>query len=134
MPIILKGIGCAEDAVLAYEAGVQGIVLSNHGGRQLDGAVASADALAAVVDAVVCGEGQSGVGLLLYPNPKLPHAEIAAAFADLVRAPDPDDGRWVAVSAQRVLQSLFCRASSRAFVGLALCKYLRLLAAPRAAR
>ena len=36
MPIILKGIGSAEDAVLAYEAGVQGIVLSNHGGRQLD--------------------------------------------------------------------------------------------------
>ena len=36
MPIILKGISTAEDAILAYEAGVQGIVLSNHGGRQLD--------------------------------------------------------------------------------------------------
>ncbi|KAI8973956.1 FMN-dependent dehydrogenase-domain-containing protein [Trametes punicea] len=34
--ITLKGIATAEDAILAYEAGVQGIVLSNHGGRQLD--------------------------------------------------------------------------------------------------
>ena len=36
VPIILKGISTAEDAILAYEAGVQGIVLSNHGGRQLE--------------------------------------------------------------------------------------------------
>ncbi|KAJ3784407.1 glyoxylate dehydrogenase [Lentinula aff. detonsa] len=36
MPIILKGVSTPEDAVLALEAGVQGIVLSNHGGRQLD--------------------------------------------------------------------------------------------------
>merc|ERR1712216_839006 len=36
MPIILKGIQCGEDAILAYEAGMDGIVVSNHGGRQLD--------------------------------------------------------------------------------------------------
>ncbi|KAJ3937462.1 MAG: glyoxylate dehydrogenase [Lentinula lateritia] len=36
MPIILKGVSTPEDALLALEAGVQGIVLSNHGGRQLD--------------------------------------------------------------------------------------------------
>lgn len=36
-PIVLKGIQCVEDAVMAAEHGVQGIVLSNHGGRQLDG-------------------------------------------------------------------------------------------------
>ncbi|KAJ4473042.1 FMN-dependent dehydrogenase-domain-containing protein, partial [Lentinula aciculospora] len=36
MPIILKGIQCVEDAVLAAEAGVEGILLSNHGGRQLE--------------------------------------------------------------------------------------------------
>eukprot|EP00808_Paulinella_micropora_P021715 g55641.t1 len=36
LPIILKGVQCAEDAVLAYKAGCQGVVLSNHGGRQLD--------------------------------------------------------------------------------------------------
>ena len=34
--IILKGVSTPEDAILAYEAGCQGIVLSNHGGRQLD--------------------------------------------------------------------------------------------------
>jgi L-lactate dehydrogenase (cytochrome) len=34
--IILKGVATPEDAILAYEAGCQGIVLSNHGGRQLD--------------------------------------------------------------------------------------------------
>lgn len=36
VPIILKGVSTPEDAILAFEAGVQGIVLSNHGGRQLD--------------------------------------------------------------------------------------------------
>ncbi|KAF5357138.1 hypothetical protein D9756_006810 [Leucocoprinus leucothites] len=36
LPIVIKGIQCVEDAVLAAEAGVQGILLSNHGGRQLE--------------------------------------------------------------------------------------------------
>ncbi|KAL5615236.1 hypothetical protein BROUX41_005292 [Berkeleyomyces rouxiae] len=36
MPIIIKGVQRVEDAVLAYEAGLQGVVLSNHGGRQLE--------------------------------------------------------------------------------------------------
>jgi L-lactate dehydrogenase (cytochrome) len=36
MPIILKGVQNWRDAVLAAEAGLQGVVLSNHGGRQLD--------------------------------------------------------------------------------------------------
>lgn len=36
LPLIIKGIQCVEDAEKAYETGVQGIVLSNHGGRQLD--------------------------------------------------------------------------------------------------
>jgi len=36
MPILLKGVQCGEDAVMAFEAGLQGCVLSNHGGRQLD--------------------------------------------------------------------------------------------------
>lgn len=37
LPIILKGIMTAEDAVLAVKASVDGILVSNHGGRQLDG-------------------------------------------------------------------------------------------------
>jgi L-lactate dehydrogenase (cytochrome) len=36
LPVVIKGIQCVEDAVLAYEHGVQGIVLSNHGGRSQD--------------------------------------------------------------------------------------------------
>ncbi len=52
LPIILKGIMTGEDAALAVRSGVDGIVVSNHGGRQLDGAAATIDALPEVVDAV----------------------------------------------------------------------------------
>lgn len=51
VPLVLKGVLTAEDARLAVEAGVDGIVISNHGGRQLDGAAASLDALPEVVEA-----------------------------------------------------------------------------------
>ena len=50
--LILKGIMDAEDAKLAVEAGADAIVVSNHGGRQLDGAPSSIHALPAIVDAV----------------------------------------------------------------------------------
>lgn len=50
MPILLKGISTWEDAVLAYEAGLQGIVLSNHGGRQLDMSRSGLEVLVEVVD------------------------------------------------------------------------------------
>jgi 4-hydroxymandelate oxidase len=52
LPILVKGILTAEDAELACEAGVEGIVVSNHGGRQLDGVAASVDALPEVAEAV----------------------------------------------------------------------------------
>jgi lactate 2-monooxygenase len=52
LPIVLKGILTAEDARLALEHGAHGIVVSNHGGRQVDGAVASLDALVEVRDEV----------------------------------------------------------------------------------
>ncbi|MGE3830073.1 MAG: alpha-hydroxy acid oxidase [Parvibaculaceae bacterium] len=51
-PLILKGILHPEEARLAAERGVDGVIVSNHGGRQLDGAAASIDALPGVVDAV----------------------------------------------------------------------------------
>ncbi len=51
-PIIVKGVLDPEDAKLAVQAGADGIVVSNHGGRQLDGALSSARALPAVVEAV----------------------------------------------------------------------------------
>lgn len=52
LPIVLKGIIAAEDAARAAELGVSGIVVSNHGGRQLDGAEPTIRALPRVVDAV----------------------------------------------------------------------------------
>jgi len=52
LPVLVKGILTAEDALLALEHGVSGIIVSNHGGRQLDGAVTSIEALPEVVEAV----------------------------------------------------------------------------------
>jgi isopentenyl diphosphate isomerase/L-lactate dehydrogenase-like FMN-dependent dehydrogenase len=52
LPVILKGIVTREDATLAVENGVAAILVSNHGGRQLDGAPATLDALPEVVEAV----------------------------------------------------------------------------------
>ena len=50
--IVLKGIQDAEDARLAVESGADALIVSNHGGRQLDGAPSSISALPAIVDAV----------------------------------------------------------------------------------
>lgn len=52
LPIVLKGILAPDDALKALDHGVNGIYVSNHGGRQVDGAVGAADALAAVAEAV----------------------------------------------------------------------------------
>ena len=52
LPVILKGIVTHEDARLAVEHGADAIIVSNHGGRQLDGVAASLDALPEVVEAV----------------------------------------------------------------------------------
>jgi len=52
LPLVLKGILRGDDAVRAVEYGAQGIVVSNHGGRQLDGAIASIDALPEIIAAV----------------------------------------------------------------------------------
>ncbi|PZV89972.1 4-hydroxymandelate oxidase [Micromonospora phaseoli] len=52
LPILLKGVLTAEDALLAVESEMNGVIVSNHGGRQLDGAVPSLVALREVVAAV----------------------------------------------------------------------------------
>jgi 4-hydroxymandelate oxidase len=52
LPLLVKGMLTAEDAVLAVESGADGVVVSNHGGRQLDGVAAALDALPEVVEAV----------------------------------------------------------------------------------
>ncbi|WP_108669196.1 alpha-hydroxy acid oxidase [Peribacillus acanthi] len=52
LPILLKGILHPEDALLAIENGVDGIIVSNHGGRQLDGVISAIDALPHIVRSV----------------------------------------------------------------------------------
>ena len=52
LPVLVKGVLTAEDALLACESGAAGVVVSNHGGRQLDGVPATIEALPEVVDAV----------------------------------------------------------------------------------
>ena len=54
LPLVLKGIQTAEDARLAAEHGVDAIVVSNHGGRQLDRVAAAADLLAEIAPAAGC--------------------------------------------------------------------------------
>ena len=52
LPILLKGILHPADALAAIEHGMSGVVVSNHGGRQVDGAIATMDALPGIVEAV----------------------------------------------------------------------------------
>ena len=52
LPVIVKGLVSADDARLACEHGASGVVVSNHGGRQLDGSVAALEALPEVVELV----------------------------------------------------------------------------------
>jgi isopentenyl diphosphate isomerase/L-lactate dehydrogenase-like FMN-dependent dehydrogenase len=64
MPLILKGVQCWEDALQAYDAGMAGVVLSNHGGRQLDFARSGIEILAEVVEELGKQRG------LKFPNEK----------------------------------------------------------------
>jgi lactate 2-monooxygenase len=52
LPIILKGILHPDDALRAVDAGMDGLIVSNHGGRQVDGALSSIEALPRIVEAV----------------------------------------------------------------------------------
>ena len=52
LPVLVKGVLTAEDASLACEHGAAGVIVSNHGGRQLDGVAATIDALPEVAEAV----------------------------------------------------------------------------------
>jgi isopentenyl diphosphate isomerase/L-lactate dehydrogenase-like FMN-dependent dehydrogenase len=75
VPILLKGIIAPEDARKAVEWGVDGIIVSNHGGRQVDGAVAALDALPGVVDAV------AGRALVLFDSGIRSGADVIKALA-----------------------------------------------------
>jgi isopentenyl diphosphate isomerase/L-lactate dehydrogenase-like FMN-dependent dehydrogenase len=55
LPILLKGILHPDDARMAVEHGMDGVIVSNHGGRQVDGAIGTLDALPAVAEIVPDG-------------------------------------------------------------------------------
>ncbi|PSB04207.1 alpha-hydroxy acid oxidase [Merismopedia glauca] len=52
LPLVIKGILRGDDAIKAVEFGIKAIIVSNHGGRQLDGSIATIDALSEIVEAV----------------------------------------------------------------------------------
>jgi isopentenyl diphosphate isomerase/L-lactate dehydrogenase-like FMN-dependent dehydrogenase len=64
LPVLLKGILHPDDAVRAVELGVSGLLVSNHGGRQVDGAIGALDALVDVV-AALGGAGSTSVPVIL---------------------------------------------------------------------
>jgi len=80
LPILLKGILAPADALRAVEYGVDGIIVSNHGGRQVDGAVAALDALPRVVEAV------AGRAVVLFDSGIRRGADVIKALALGARA------------------------------------------------
>lgn len=79
-PIVLKGIQHPDDARRAVDAGMDGIVVSNHGGRQVDGAVASLDTLPGIVEAVRAAD-LSGRTEVLFDSGIRTGADILKALA-----------------------------------------------------
>jgi len=75
VPVLVKGVLTGEDAALAVEHGAAGVVVSNHGGRQLDCTVATADALVEVIDAV------GGRGTVLVDGGLRRGTDVAIALA-----------------------------------------------------
>jgi isopentenyl diphosphate isomerase/L-lactate dehydrogenase-like FMN-dependent dehydrogenase len=75
LPVLVKGVLTAEDAELALEHGAAGVIVSNHGGRQLDGVAPSAEALPEVADAI------SGRGLVLVDGGVRRGTDVLVALA-----------------------------------------------------
>lgn len=75
MPIVLKGILHPDDARRAREAGMDGVVVSNHGGRQVDGAIGALDALPGVAEAI------GGAAAVLFDSGVRTGADVLKAIA-----------------------------------------------------
>lgn len=97
---MIKGIQCAADARKALEVGCEGIVVTNHAGRQVDGAVASLDALPEIVDAV--GDSESSPSLCCARSQYGEHAEMTILYDSGVRT-GPDVFKALALGAHAVM-------------------------------
>lgn len=81
-PLILKGIQCAQDAEKAIDFGVNGIVVSNHGGRQVDGAIPSLYALVDIMKSPKVRESQkSGKLTILFDSGIRTGSDVIKAMA-----------------------------------------------------
>ena len=117
LPLVVKGVLRADDAMVVADAGAAGIIVSNHGGRQLDGAIATADALPAIAEAVqgrvpllVDGGIRSGVDVL--------RALALGASAVLVGRPF----LWgLAVEGQAGIEAVFTELRDELARAMALC-------------
>ena len=89
-PLVLKGIQCAADAELAIDAGVDGIVVSNHGGRQVDGGVAALWSLENIMKSNKVKKAQAG-------------GEFTVLFDSSIRS-GPDIFKALALGAQAILR------------------------------
>jgi len=88
-PLVLKGIQCAADAELAIDAGIDGIVVSNHGGRQVDGAVSALWSLENIMKSTKVKEAQAS-------------GKFTVLFDSSIRT-GPDIFKALALGAQAVL-------------------------------
>lgn len=89
-PLVLKGIQCAADAELAIDAGIEGIVVSNHGGRQVDGAVSALWSLENIMKSTKVKEAQAS-------------GKFTVLFDSSIRS-GPDIFKALALGAQAVLR------------------------------
>jgi lactate 2-monooxygenase len=89
-PLVLKGIQCAADAELAIDAGADGIVVSNHGGRQVDGAVGALWSLENIMKSKKVKEAQAA-------------GKFTVLFDSSIRS-GPDIFKALALGAQAVLR------------------------------
>jgi len=94
-PLVLKGVQCAADAELAIDAGVEGIVVSNHGGRQVDGGVSALWSLEHIMKSRKVREAQAA-------------GKFTVLFDSSIRS-GPDIFKALALGAQAVLRKPFSR-------------------------
>ena len=100
VPVLVKGVLRGDDAVRCVEAGARGVMVSNHGGRHLDGTIATADALAEIA-AAVAGKAELYVDGGIRRGTDIVKALALGARAVLVARPvvwglalDGADGVW----------------------------------------